>query len=251
MPRSGFTVPELLAVIAILMIILAMLLPSLRKARESARAAVCGSNQRQIGIGIRGYGVENNRYFPVGVMPNSGDWLWPAIVREQVKDMDVFYCPAAPDFTRWVKKSNPGSPAHETGWKKDEFRLGSGRGSFLSYGMNVWGAPCCADAYGTGTYYNHATLGERKMTTVVAPGNFIVLGDSNWDVPTGGDPNWSAYIGMYAARQYPMPLHQGKSNILFGDGHVDRLPPSDLVTFSADPAVLKRWHRDNQVHWPQ
>ena len=250
-PRPAFTVPELLAVIAVIMIIIALLLPALGKARDAAKAAVCKSNEHQLGLAIRSYGLENDRYFPVGVMPGTGEWLWPPALRRHAPDLAVFNCTTDDEQTRWVKRSNPGSPAHPSGWEKDEYRLGAGRGSFFSYGMNVWGAPCCADAYGTGTYYNHATLGERKMTTMVAPSNFIVLGDSNWDTTVGGDVNWSAYIGMYALRQYPLEVHQGKANILHGDGHVEAMPRTDFVTFSADPTVLKRWHRDNQAHWPQ
>lgn len=247
---GGFTVPEVLAVVAVIAIIMSLLLPSMERARDRTRAVICGSNERQLGIGIRNYATQNKYYFPVGVNPGSGDWLWMAILREEISAMDLFHCPSTPAFTKWIKRESPGSPSHPTGWKQDERRLGPGRGDFFSYGMNVWGAPCCADAYGTGTYYNHPTLGERKINTVVAPDRFIILGDSNWDVPTGGDVNWSAYIGMYAPRQYPMEIHQGYANILRGDGHVDQANRSQLVTPSANAEILKQWHRDNLPHWP-
>ena len=48
----AFTLVELLVVIAIISILAAMLLPSLARAREYARNAVCMSNLRQIGIGL-------------------------------------------------------------------------------------------------------------------------------------------------------------------------------------------------------
>jgi prepilin-type N-terminal cleavage/methylation domain-containing protein/prepilin-type processing-associated H-X9-DG protein len=250
-PRGGFTVPEVLAVVAIIVIILSILMPNLTRARARARAVICSSNEHQLGVAVRGYAVDNRQYFPVGVNPGSGDWLWMAILRDQMAgEMDLFYCPTAPAFTQWKPRNSPGSPSHPTGWKQDERRLGPGRGDSFSYGMNVWGAPCCADAYGTGTYYGHATLGERKINTVVAPSNFIVLGDSNWDTTTGGDSDWAAYIGMYAARQYPMEIHDGYANILRADGHVDQSPRSKLVTFSADAEILRQWHRDNLPHWP-
>jgi prepilin-type N-terminal cleavage/methylation domain-containing protein/prepilin-type processing-associated H-X9-DG protein len=248
--RRGFSVPEMLAVIAIIVIILSLLMPTLRTAREHARGAICASNLHQLGIAVRVYANDHTQYFPVGVDGSNGDWLWMAFLRKPAGGMDVFNCPSAPAYTHWKKTAHPGSPAHPAGWEKDERRLGSGRGSFFSYGMNVWGAPCCADAYGTGTYWKHPTLGERKITTVVAPGQFIVMGDSHWNVSSGGDVNWSAYIGMYALRQYPMEVHTGFANILRGDGHVSQNPRTDLVTTTADPNVLRPWHRDNVAHWP-
>jgi prepilin-type N-terminal cleavage/methylation domain-containing protein/prepilin-type processing-associated H-X9-DG protein len=52
---KGFTLIELLVVIAIIMILISILLPSLRGARETARKAVCLSNQKQIGAAMGTY----------------------------------------------------------------------------------------------------------------------------------------------------------------------------------------------------
>ena len=59
--RRGFTLIELLVVIAIIGILASMLLPSLARAREVTKRAVCISNQKQLGIFLLNY-VEYQTY---------------------------------------------------------------------------------------------------------------------------------------------------------------------------------------------
>jgi prepilin-type N-terminal cleavage/methylation domain-containing protein len=59
--RRVFTLIELLVVVAILAVLMAMLLPALARARESARAMVCLSNVRQVGYSIQRYLEDNNQ----------------------------------------------------------------------------------------------------------------------------------------------------------------------------------------------
>ncbi len=56
--QAGFTLIELLVVVSIISLLLTILMPSLRGARESARMAVCRNNLRCIWTGIRAYSLE-------------------------------------------------------------------------------------------------------------------------------------------------------------------------------------------------
>jgi prepilin-type N-terminal cleavage/methylation domain-containing protein/prepilin-type processing-associated H-X9-DG protein len=62
---AGFTLMELLVVIALIATLAGLLLPVLGRAKESGRAAVCLSNLHQIGVALQLYVQDNRNRLPI------------------------------------------------------------------------------------------------------------------------------------------------------------------------------------------
>ena len=71
--RRGFTLIELLVVVAIIALLIAILLPSLGKAREMSRRSVCAANLKGQGSAMAIYGAQYSDRLPA---VNAPDWWW-------------------------------------------------------------------------------------------------------------------------------------------------------------------------------
>ena len=61
---NGFTLIEVLVVVAIIALLLAILMPSMSRARQQSISATCLSNQHQIGIALTTYANHNMGFLP-------------------------------------------------------------------------------------------------------------------------------------------------------------------------------------------
>ena len=115
---EAFTLIELLVVIAIIALLLAILLPSLGRAREQAKATRCLANLKQIGLAMHAYASDYNYLLPraelrPGVAIYTGiDMRWPVLFMpyvgglsdnvEHYYEVKLFDCPSYPNKDQTV-----------------------------------------------------------------------------------------------------------------------------------------------------
>ena len=96
----GFTLVELLTVLAVMSLLMGILFPALHQARESARQLVCSSNLNQIGKAMGVY-VADTTFYPAAYLYDDDTTEDPRIlhwsglfVQQGLLHEDVFGCPS-------------------------------------------------------------------------------------------------------------------------------------------------------------
>ncbi|GMV97696.1 MAG: hypothetical protein AMXMBFR83_20510 [Phycisphaerae bacterium] len=99
----AFTLIEVLVVVAIIALLVAILLPSLRRARDQAKVVACRANLHDFGISMQQYTDANRGYYPlvcyVGTRiyeddPTSDDNLLLLWLGRYTRNLNVYTCPA-------------------------------------------------------------------------------------------------------------------------------------------------------------
>ncbi|HEX8550664.1 MAG TPA: DUF1559 domain-containing protein [Abditibacteriaceae bacterium] len=208
---SGFTLIEILVVVAILALLAAILFPVFGRARENGRAASCSSNLKQIGLGLAQYESDNDGFYPTA----GGTILW------DVTDVST-------GRASWMQQINPYLKSRQI------LRCASDSRSDYSYFLST----------------RVAFLEAGNFAPVFAPriaftDKFILAGD------TGGFQQEDADKDDYTQNcvggtsngtpAMEWQQHNGRQNILFADGHVKRFGGfnAELMTFGYD--TMKGW----------
>ncbi len=246
--RTGFTLVELLVIIAIIAVLIALLLPALSRARQQARWIQCQSNERQILMAMFMYAGDNRGILPLPLFDNSKTqlsgtaiWmtagqavvgggplsdksavydyqngvLWPYIGTKDISARArLFACPADVEprlFDTTVNGSFPGT----AGWKGPRnFSYNFNSELYCAGGSSgLFGA-----AHGIGVPLSRVKGPESKIL-VVEP-----------LAPFGEVTFFSLF--MLTNRGFSNPLarrHWGFANLGMADGHVELFNPDDLT----------------------
>lgn len=269
MKKRAFTLIELLVVIAIIALLLAILLPSLKKVKQIARDVICRSNQRQWSLIWGMYTDENDGKFPYassGLMPR-GQWI-EALRSEWQTEGDIIRCPSATKFK--VYKGDMPHGSYTTTYEMD-YETVAGQEEIkekCSYGMNVW------------AYSEHPTsgflLGNDKnywqRITVRSGSNIPMFMDSMWRGARPGYPDegegdmimpsfeddtndWSAKGVGGGIRHFAMPRHGSGAkagiNVLFFDLSARHVMIKELWTLKWHKNFnTNAWSSNPSTYWP-
>jgi type II secretory pathway pseudopilin PulG len=269
----GFTLAELIVVIAFIAIVAAMLLSALSQATLKVRSTFCKNTLHKMGLAIQMYAEDNESIYPA-YQTRKGD-LWETAL--------IPYYPVT-----WSNRLNQ-CPAY-TGLLPEDWPVRDpGGGMVSSYGYNTWGVtwePVRIPAvnYCLGLGVDAVRISEERRSwggateetpqfhresQVTAPSELYAFMDARGSPITVRSGNattqvwagWDSTDGTpVTAGVYPFlqgtPQHGSYFNVLSCDAHVSAVRLSDLFEAAPRPGQssqpgwksARKWNIDNQPH---
>jgi prepilin-type N-terminal cleavage/methylation domain-containing protein len=209
--RQAFTLIELLVVISIIMVLTSILVPSLRSAKELARASQCLNNLHVLSVSMGLYHAENDATFWPYALAN-----WP---RPGVR---CYF---------WGTDADPVDPRPSPFLKYCNYKLDCfwcpdmPWGTYTPQGAYV-SEPTTTYAY-NGRYLDPSLMGKtcRKASSIPRPGDLFIFADAalSWAPAGVAILQNSTYLEPVTGSWVQTPTnhfrHHGRTNALCGDGH--------------------------------
>ncbi len=201
----NFTLIELLVVIAIISILVSMLLPALKNARESAKAITCINNLKQIGTAQHGYAMDFGGWstpvwscYPGSLSDHPDRLSWT----EMLVDQELLPAPVSGETTTLL------CPCLQPfGWYQRARSYGIWTNSYKPYKI----------------LSNNVRLADSS-TSFGFPSEFFYIGDT---INTDSNEQW--YQFSHCTTNIALHLrHSRRANLLFADAHVLALDATTL-----------------------
>jgi prepilin-type N-terminal cleavage/methylation domain-containing protein/prepilin-type processing-associated H-X9-DG protein len=259
---SGFTLVELLAVIAIIGTLIGLLLPAVQRARESGRRMQCTNNLKQMGVALSSYEQAKKRFPPGNDQLGNRLHAWssfilPFLEQSAVSDR-IDYTKPWDDPASNLSKVDITIPTYVCASGIKKFPGKQDYGGILGAYIKPDGEPLnpltTRDEHGGILYATDAdyklpataasvTDGLSKTLLVAEAADRETVGAV--DTHTNGDACWACGNNCFPLNSRVLndpsvdgfrSLHDGGINSLYGDGHVsflnDRLDVRVLIAIS-------------------
>ncbi|MBN2711807.1 MAG: type II secretion system protein [Planctomycetes bacterium] len=229
MNAKGFTLVELLVVIALITILASFLLPALQKAVESARSVVCANKLKQIGAAFMTYSADYGAYLP------PVNWVYSGKVS---KAYGMWNCLGPytnmPQWAGWqdppTTNDDPVHIKYDSYWGKYKHAYGL-KDTVWSCPNNRWDSIPWRRSYAESRYLTSDWVNPRKLMQVNSPSKAIHVADSAYD--------WWLRTPSEVRNSVPGstpgldPYHHGGgtgTNLLFADSHVTYYTSERIIT---------------------